>query len=565
MGFAMSRKPRRAGRPALDLIEDAVHLLRTAPAGTLAVYYLGALPFVLAFLFFWSDMSRSAFARERLEPLAAVLAVLFVWLKLCQGAFARRLWAQVSGVEPRRGSFRERFTAEAGQLFWHATGFVILPVAFVLAIPFGWCFAFYQCLPALSGVEDTPGQSLASRAGRHARLWAGQNHILLGILLGAGCVVFLNVCILLFALPYLLKTLAGVETSFTQSWWAMLNTTFMATAAAITWLALDPLIKASYVLRCFHGEAIHTGEDIRAELRAVRQRRLRGAVALLAGLLLPLSTTLGAESAGNSDTAEAPVTPISSAQPTTASASPQELDRALDDVLQRREFTWRMPREQLAEAPPADNWFNRALERIFNWIAETVKSIGRSVFEILRWIMDKLFGEARPPGTSGTGWADATRGLFILLLVALAAAIGYLLYRLWKNYRQLTPEVVAPAAPATPDLNDDSVTAAQLPEDEWLRLARELMARGEFRLALRAMYLAGLAHLAGRGLLTIARHKSNLEYARELGRRGHALPEVLNAFTRSVTVFDRVWYGSHEATREVLADLESNVQQIRTS
>lgn len=565
MGFAMSRKPRRAGRPALDLIEDAVHLLRTAPAGTLAVYYLGALPFVLAFLFFWSDMSRSAFAHERLEPLAAVLTMLFVWLKLCQGAFARRLWAQVSGVENRRGSLRERFSTEASQLFWHATGFVILPVAFILAIPFGWCFAFYQCLPALSGVEAANQQSLASRAGRHARLWAGQNHVLLGILLGAGFVVFLNVCILLFTLPFLLKTLAGVETSFTQSWAAMLNTTFLATAAGLTWLALDPLIKASYVLRCFHGEAIHTGEDIRAELRAVQQRRLRGAVALLAGLLLPLATSLGAASADKLETAETAVAPISSARPGPVATSPQELDRALYDVLQRREFTWRMPREQLAEAPPADNWFNRALERIFNWIAETVKSIGRSVFEMLRWLLDKLFGEARPPSASGTGWADATRGLFILLLVALAAAIGYLLYRLWKNQRQLTPEVVASAAPAPPDLNDDSVTAAQLPEDEWLRLARELMARGEFRLALRARYLAGLAHLAGRGLLTIARHKSNLEYARELGRRGHALPEVLHAFTRSVTVFDRVWYGAHEATREVLADLESNVQQMRAS
>ena len=61
---------RKQGRPALDLIEEAVHLLRTAPAGALAAYYLGALPFVLGLLFFWADMSTSAFARRHVAEAA---------------------------------------------------------------------------------------------------------------------------------------------------------------------------------------------------------------------------------------------------------------------------------------------------------------------------------------------------------------------------------------------------------------------------------------------------------------------------------------------------------------
>jgi hypothetical protein len=35
---------RQQGRTALDLLEEATHLLRTAPVATLAVYYLGAIP-----------------------------------------------------------------------------------------------------------------------------------------------------------------------------------------------------------------------------------------------------------------------------------------------------------------------------------------------------------------------------------------------------------------------------------------------------------------------------------------------------------------------------------------
>ena len=75
---------------------------------------------------------------------------------------------------------------------------------------------------------------------------------------------------------------------------------------------------------------------------------------------------------------------------------------------------------------------------------------------------------------------------------------------------------------AVPDLNEESVTADQLPEDGWLQLARELMERGELRLALRASYLAGLAHLGHRELIHLARHKSNRDYDRELHRRARA-------------------------------------------
>ena len=60
----------KRARGPFDLLEEATHLLRTAPAATLAVYYLGAVPFVLGLLYFWADMSRSPFApasRRRLR------------------------------------------------------------------------------------------------------------------------------------------------------------------------------------------------------------------------------------------------------------------------------------------------------------------------------------------------------------------------------------------------------------------------------------------------------------------------------------------------------------------
>ena len=66
-----------------------------------------------------------------------------------------------------------------------------------------------------------------------------------------------------------------------------------------------------------------------------------------------------------------------------------------------------------------------------------------------------------------------------------------------------------------PDLAAEDLLATQLPEDEWLSLARGLLASGERRLALRAFYLSLLAGLGERKLLVIARHKSNRDYLQD--------------------------------------------------
>ena len=134
---------------------------------------------------------------------------------------------------------------------------------------------------------------------------------------------------------------------------------------------------------------------------------------------------------------------------------------------------------------------------------------------------------------------------------------------MWRRRRLATREVVAEAIQPVPDLTDENVGAEQLPEDRWLTLARELAGRGELRLAMRAFYLASLAHLSARGLIGLARFKSNRDYERELGRRGRAFPELLATFTGNVGVFDRVWYGLHEVNAPLLEEFAARVERIR--
>src|SRR5262249_51932273 len=191
----------------------------------------------------------------------------------------------------------------------------------------------------------------------------------------------------------------------------------------------------------------------------------------------------------------------------------------------------------------------------------------RAVFEWLGKILQKLRWNRplpQPNVGSGYGWIMALEILLYFLAVVVVAAIAILLFRFWKN-RGRKPEVItAEAIQSVPDLTDENVGADQLPEDGWTQLARELLARGEFRLALRAFYLASLAHLAERNLIALARFKSNRDYELELGRRAHSFPSLLQLFGEDVGAFDRVWYGTHEASGELVEQFAANVERIKT-
>ena len=93
-------RQRQPGPGAIELIEEAIHLLRAAPAATLATYYLGTLPFILGLLYFWADMGRSPFAFEHQAEAALGVAALFLWMKFWQAVFAANLRARMVGEPP---------------------------------------------------------------------------------------------------------------------------------------------------------------------------------------------------------------------------------------------------------------------------------------------------------------------------------------------------------------------------------------------------------------------------------------------------------------------------------
>ena len=108
------------GKSFLEIIEEAVQLVRTSPLRILAPYYIGSLPFVLALLYFWTDMTRGAFAYRHCAEAALELTVLFIWMKSWQSVFTHQLLVSIRGEPDGRLGIRRILNLTVMQTIMHA-------------------------------------------------------------------------------------------------------------------------------------------------------------------------------------------------------------------------------------------------------------------------------------------------------------------------------------------------------------------------------------------------------------------------------------------------------------
>lgn len=549
----MKKRATQKGRPAIDIVEDAVHLLRTSPLSLLLTYYTGAIPFALGLLYFWAEMSRGAFAERRIAFASFGMALLFLWLKCWQSVFTTKLRARVAALPDAKWDLRRVVNLIFVQGAIQPSRLIVHPIAAVLTLPFGWVTAFYENATVIGDGTEPRIREVTKSSASQAGVWPAQNHGLLLIFVLLSFFLWLNAGILIVTIPALLKTFLGIDSAFTRAgYWMIFNTTFLAASFTLAWLALDPLVKAVYVLRCFHGAARKDGADLLAELSRVRAGAKSVAMAAMLFVAF-LATPIHA--------AEKPAS-----QPI---VSPTQMDSAIKRTLQNEKYAWRMPREKVADDSDSATagwlrgFFSSFGEMMMKWM-RAIRDVFRNIIEWLDKYFSKRSTAHDTSKSTGTDWMVYLRGFAYVLLSLAGVALVWLLVRLWRHASKVSKVVRAEVINAKPDLTDEKVTAAQLPEDEWLKLAREMIEKGELRLALRAFYLATLAHLAARQIVTIAQFKSNRDYEREVNRRARALADLRAAFADNVGAFERVWYGLYEVTGETMTQFQSNLERIRS-
>ncbi len=572
-------------KPAFDVIEEAVRVLRSAPGRVPAFYFLGTLPFVAGALYFWTDMAHETFAHMRLGRSSLGIALLFIWMKHWQHLSSRVLRAHIERRVPAPLGLAALARRCANQALLHATGLILLPLAAFVVAPFGWLYAFYQSTTAASDNDADDLRSLVRASAQHANHWKKQNHVIVWILcphllllvctfffallpfmeavspVGSrqivamysivlavilaplspfALVVAINIGSALLLLPMLLRIFTGIETAFSINTEAALSPTFFLIVCGLTYLCLDPIVKAAYTLRAHYGESLHTGADIRL---AIQRLRIAPALLVLGGTVLGGAMAFGQE----------PTT-----LPTTVrSLDPERLSAAIDQVLEQRVYAWRLPPGKIERG---DTWLGENVRDMLNTVGEWADDAWAWIRDGLRALRDALLPNALlPTGRYPAVGKVLTYGLYGLIGV-LVFAVAYMLIRSWR-IRPLRLDAFA--VKSAPDVKDESTTAEELPEDGWLRLARDLRDKGEYRGSIRALFFAALARLAAAELIRVARHKSNREYDAELRTRAHVDRGLSERYLAAMNTYETVWYGFHEASPELVQSFQRQQDEVR--
>ena len=528
----------------LDWIEAATHLLRRLPAVSWASYYVGSLVFITAVLFYWSDMSHNAYAWQGLTAESAGVAFAYLWMKWWQSVFAGDLRHALEGGEPRPWTARRIRRMMLFQMAVQPSGLFAIPAGMLAAIPFATIMGFYQGF-SVTGDGEGELRGVISRTLKLAGLWNRQSWSSLSILLAFGLFVFLNLVVAMLFLPELARMYLGIDSAFTRAGANVIGSTLFAVCFGLTYLALDPLLKALAALRCFHGESIHSGADLRAEvrreMREMSRTMGRGALAAMAICLLlhrPAEAQQGAQKGMDTE----------------------RLDRTITEVLQERQYAWRLPRQRPDIADADKNPFIRFTEGVMRKIGEGTKRLG----EAIRWLIEKWSrNEAKIEKPFGTPTAASFLQFWLWVLAgAVTVAAAVLWWRFGRRPARQADAVAIPMAAAV-DLNAEDLSADQLPEDGWRALASEWIAKGDLRMAMRALFLATLAHLGERERIRVNAGKSNREYLRELRRKARGAEGLLPPFEANLFSFEVAWYGGRPVDRGAYDVFAANAERIR--
>lgn len=524
-------------------------------------YYLGATPFLLCFIPIWVIDGQIEISNSSLLMEAALLGGAYMFRLWLVADYMQRVRESAFGVPASKHKGTAARTEIVGRLLGWKITTSLAAIATLLSV--GGAPWFYSAceFSSLEAAEQSGERHSLSGCFALASQWYGGSVLFFLMLVPLWTAVWLNGLMLVLIVPQLLHSIFGVNTLLTTQRGVaslMQSSAFWLSLFAGTWLALDPIVKCTYVVVYQHLRSRREGEDLRG-LMALLPREQKQKAEMAAGrvatagsflilfvavtVVFPLRALQAAPLQQNQS--EAAALPDSAGV-----ARIQKLRGALDEESQRAIYRWHD-----AEHPSQPTWFDKLMIKL----GHTIKEAWDNATSFLGKFWPKGLQLTMGTGNRGT-WRLNDLRLWLALIAALTlTAGGFLIWRRRRRRRE-APELSIPVATIPlPDLSD--AVASERSEDEWFTLAQRLEAEGELRLAVRAAYLGLLAGLAQREWLTIRRDRTNREYLDEFTRRWRRRPqasvearaEVPEKLRGSLRLFDRVWYGAHLLTPSAVA------------
>lgn len=156
---------------------------------------------------------------------------------------------------------------------------------------------------------------------------------------------------------------------------------------------------------------------------------------------------------------------------------------------------------------------------------------GQAHVDVWEWFKRLLTESIGALISTGEG-LTLTSFLFYAIIVAALVAGVYLF---------LKGGATLPAERASHPLNRGFISEEHLHEINFDRCIGEAAAAGDFRLAVRFLYLQALYHLEQHAWILIKAGKTNRDYERDLA--AHSIGTVFRAARLQ---FEHVWYGNHD-------------------
>lgn len=190
---------------------------------------------------------------------------------------------------------------------------------------------------------------------------------------------------------------------------------------------------------------------------------------------------------------------------------------------------------------PALKWIGDGFNAFGKWFGKAMSNMFRAIGKFFRWIFNR-FPQAK--WNSKNPFASIGNGVLLLLyfLATVAAVVGfYFLTRyLLSIYDAKTGKNRrAGVLSGDLDLTQEGIT-------DPVSSARERASEGDYRSAIRLLYIASLWKLGESGVLTLEKNRTNWEYQRALRKKSS---RVHDDFLPATRLFDRVWYGRQAGTQ----------------
>ncbi len=565
-------------RNAVALFDAAVRLCATTTGVWALTLPTGAL--LVAALFSLAEATRR---HESLLVPVTWWTLAWVLRALSQGAACHYVEQQVLGTTPPsvRAAMRAAL-ARAPSLVIASTWMAVLNTV-IWCLTLGIGFLFIGAHASGYAVTMRGQGSVLGLYGTCSKLLGPTRYIapwvrvcgLSQLLLGINLYLF-NQLVLSLA-----RQLFGFDVTFAERFTSFDNPTWMAIIVAISFALFEPVRAATATLMLIDGRVRQEGLDLIAQVEQLPTRKKSRGVPLAAvALALCFALPARAESAlaqraarvtdkcamhvdlapltrheipaedqsslsrlvsrvehrayddDDCDAAEADLREgLKLYAEVQAQPAPIDAQGKVKEILQRPEFgtVLEKPKDTTAddpEAPDEPGWLARLLKEFLEWLAKH----------------ESKPREASDPVDRPTG-SPSMAGANTVMITALVIVAAALLFIFVRSFRSRKPEVLAlddsGGLTQTP-LEHDSMSALSKPPETWAGLADELAARGEFREAIRHLYLALLSRLHRDGVIDYDPTLSNWEYL--FAFKG-AAPRK-GAFRELTRRFDFAWYGN---------------------